>query len=66
MELGTQGSKFRNTEVTKAGCADQCERIFLASVIEELRHMVPANCKHDSDVVHELEELDLVKGGKQR
>ena len=64
--LGLEGLKLRNAIATEAGHTRGCERVFLESVIEEHRHMVPANPAaidaHEIDVcnvIHERDELDL-------
>ena len=64
--LGLEGLKLRNAIATEAGHTRGCERVFLESVIEEHRHMVPANPGainaheiHVCNVVHALQELGL-------
>ena len=67
--LGLEGFEFPDAEAPKAGYASGRETIFLGCMVEERRHVVPANeravdsHKIDiSDVVHELEELNLTMG----
>ncbi len=67
--LGLEGFEFRDAEAPKAGYASGIEAVFLESRVKERRHVAPANeravdsHKIDiSDVVHELEELNLTMG----
>ena len=64
--LGLEGLKLRNAIATEARHTGACEMIFLETVAEKGRHMVPANRgaidAHEidvCDVIHELEELVL-------
>ena len=68
--LGFERFEFRNAEATKAWCASGSEAVFLESMVEEKRHVVPANERtidpHEidiHDVVHEFKELDLCPRG---
>ena len=67
--LGLEGFEFCDAEAPKAGYASAREPVFLECVVEETRHVVPANegaidphKVNIRDVVHELEELDLTMG----
>ena len=67
--MGLEGFEFPDAEAPKAGHASGRETVFLGCIVKERRHVVPANARavdsHKidiSDVVHELEELNLTMG----